>query len=192
MIVHSVSPRICPSPGFNSIFQDRLPFHVCFVCDDLNLHPSNREFWIFIWTRRRWNILPVCWLCVHSFLLYRVLSIDDVNDFVCFSYVPHFLSNQLLDIDFEVVISLHQSYVFKLNNLPFLLLIPFSVQIVIILYVGSVGCWRWVLMSMSADSYFWICNLFVSNCIVCLLLLFCFCSWYIVRCLKNEVISSSP
>jgi len=22
-------------------FLDRLPFHVCFVCDDLNLHPSN-------------------------------------------------------------------------------------------------------------------------------------------------------
>jgi len=142
------------------------------------------------------SLLTLCSFFIHSYCI--VLSLLTTltilhSFFVCFSYVPHFLSNQLLDIDFEVVISLHQSYVFKLNNLPILLLFLFLWFCLIASLCPNCNYFvRWITwmltlsfeMSMSADSYFWICNLFVSNCILFVFFAFVCDTLYVVWRMK--------
>jgi len=96
MVWHALCSQICPSPGFNSIFRSTTFSRLFCVW-----RPESASL---NFNKRCWrNILPLCWL------FSRTLSID-VN---LFTFCTHFLSNQLLDIDFEVVISLHQSYVFN-------------------------------------------------------------------------------
>jgi len=100
-LFYALCSRIRPSPGFNSIFRSTTFSRLFCVW-----RPESASL---NFNKRCWrNILPLCWL------FSRTLSID-VN---LFTFCTHFLSNQLLDIDFEVVISLHQSYVFNLNILP--------------------------------------------------------------------------
>lgn len=95
-LFYALCSRIRPSPGFNSIFRSTTFSRLFCVW-----RPESASL---NFNKRCWrNILPLCWL------FSRTLSID-VN---LFTFCTHFLSNQLLDIDFEVVISLHQSYVFN-------------------------------------------------------------------------------